>query len=765
MRFLLACLALAAALVLASPVSAQAPAGQDAAAAGATSANLEQLIQTLEDPERREQLLTDLRTLLDAQNTDDTGAAQDGHSISDQISDAVTQHGVRIQAVFSELLDALTAIQDLPEWLNDQFMQPDRQVFWIEIATVGLGFPILVALLARWASGLALGGTIRRLRSGDAPSLQARVFAAITRTLLEAFTVAAVLGAGWAALVIVPRSPEAERIAEIVIQAIAVHTGIGVLARLVFAPYAPPLRPVPVGDEMAAYLYVWAMRITAVGVAGYLISRTALPLGANEVGSHALEIAAAAVMTAMVLILVTQLRSTVRDAIRGSGRGVVRRRFADIWNLLASLYVLVGFGIYVSGAQDGFLFLLRATIVTVVAVAVAIFVQHLATGLLDRLFRVDAELEKRFPGLSKRANLYRPTLKKAIDLVIFVLAAVAILEGWDAGIISALDAETQSGLLRSVGTIALVLVVCIGAWELTASAIGRVLSGTNPDGTPREASSRTKTLLPLLRRAVMVALVVFGGLIVLSELGIDIAPLLAGAGVVGLAIGFGSQALVRDVITGLFMLIEDTVAVGDVVTAGGHTGVVEDLSIRTIRLRDLEGSVHVIPFGDVTSVINLTKDFSYAVLDIGVAYREDTDRVSEVIREVGDEMQADPEWSDRFLEPIEIMGVNELADSAVVIRARIKTPPIKQWGVKREYFRRVKKRFDQENIEIPFPHTTVYFGVDSAGKAPPAHILLQAEEAAKQLEAPAEVPAAPPPAPADVPPESEGAPDDLSRRS
>ena len=802
MRLLIVCLALAAALLAASPLSAQTPGlatgspsaetstetsaeAQETAgpegAAPETAADLRRLIQTLEDPERRAQLLSDLRTLLEAQSgtavggtaVGDTaeapaqGAEQppaDDHSFSDQLSDAVINQGERVQLVFSEVWDAVIAIRDLPEWLDRQINVEYRRDFWIEIATVGLGFPILVALIARWLTGLALGRTIRRLRDAEVPSIQAKIFTAIFRTILEAFTVAAVLGAGWAALVVVPRSFQAEQIALVVIQAIAVQTGIGVLARLILAPYAPHLRVLRVGDEMAAYLYLWVMRLTAVGVIGYVISQTALPLGAGYVGSHALEVAAAAVMTGMLLILVTQLRPTVREAIRGGGKSVVRRRFADIWNLLASLYILVGFGIFVSGAQDGFLFMLRATVISVVAAAAALAAQHLANKLLDRLFAVDEELEKRFPGLRKRANLYRPTLKKAVDIVILALAAVAILEGWNAGVISALDTQTQTAVLRSAGTIILVLIVCVVIWELTASGIARALSGTNSDGSPREASSRTKTLLPLLRRAVLVALVVFGGLIVLSELGIDIAPLLAGAGVVGLAIGFGSQALVRDVITGLFMLIEDTVAVGDVVTAGGHTGVVEDMSIRTIRLRDLEGSVHVIPFGDVTTVVNLTKDFSFALLDVGVAYREDTDRVSVVIKEVADEMQADEAWSALFLEPIEILGVNELADSAVIIRCRIKTPPIKQWGVKREMLRRLKKRFDAENIEIPFPHTTVYFGVDAAGKAPPAHVTLQAEQAAKQLAPPPETPPSdtavqetrPPAQPAsDPPPESE----------
>ena len=183
------------------------------------------------------------------------------------------------------------------------------------------------------------------------------------------------------------------------------------------------------------------------------------------------------------------------------------------------------------------------------------------------------------------------------------------------------------------------------------------------------------------------------------------------------------------------------------VTAGGHTGVVEDISIRTLRLRDVEGAVHTVPFGDVTTVVNLTKDFSYALLDIGVGYREDTDAVSVVIREVGEELRADPDHGPKILEPIEMLGVNELGDSAVVIRARIKTKPILQWGVKREMLRRLKKRFDAEGIEIPFPHQTLYFGVDKDGTSPPGRILLEAEQTAKALEHQPPEPAAEPSAP------------------
>ncbi|MFW6077587.1 MAG: mechanosensitive ion channel family protein, partial [Hyphomicrobiales bacterium] len=190
------------------------------------------------------------------------------------------------------------------------------------------------------------------------------------------------------------------------------------------------------------------------------------------------------------------------------------------------------------------------------------------------------------------------------------------------------------------------------------------------------------------------------------------------------AIGFGSQALVRDIITGLFILIEDSISVGQVVTVGPHTGVVEAMSIRAVRLRDLSGSVHTVPWGDVTSVINLTKDFSFYMMEIGVAYREDVDAVIETIKEVGADLQSDPRFGVHMLEPIEVLGLDSFGDNAVVIKARLKTVPLQQWATGREFNRRMKRRFDELGIEIPFPHRTIYFGEDKAGKAPPARVLV-----------------------------------------
>jgi len=211
----------------------------------------------------------------------------------------------------------------------------------------------------------------------------------------------------------------------------------------------------------------------------------------------------------------------------------------------------------------------------------------------------------------------------------------------------------------------------------------------------------------MLRTTLLSVIVAVVALTALSEIGVNIAPLLAGAGIVGIAIGFGSQKLVQDLITGLFLLLEDSMQVGDVVQLGGQSGLVEALTIRTIRLRAFDGSVHLIPFSAVTTVTNMTRDFSFAVTDVLVGYGEDIDRVGQVLTEIVAGMRTEPRWEDVIRDDMELIGVEQLADSGVMIRTRIKTLPIQRWNVAREFNRRIKIRFDELGIEIPYPHQKI----------------------------------------------------------
>ncbi len=237
-----------------------------------------------------------------------------------------------------------------------------------------------------------------------------------------------------------------------------------------------------------------------------------------------------------------------------------------------------------------------------------------------------------------------------------------------------------------------------------------VNQGTTLDALER--AKRGRTLGSLIRN---VASALIGGiatLMILRELGVDIGPVLAGAGVVGLAVGFGAQTLVRDIISGFFLILEDQVRVGDAAAINGQAGLVEAINLRTIVLRDGEGTVHVFPNGAITTLANRSKDFSYYVIDLGISYREDPDRVTAVLREIGEEMQRDDRLGPLILAPIDVLGVNGFGEWAVMLQLRIKTVPLKQWEVGRELRRRILKVFEERGIEIPFPDRVVTMKVD-----------------------------------------------------
>ena len=268
--------------------------------------------------------------------------------------------------------------------------------------------------------------------------------------------------------------------------------------------------------------------------------------------------------------------------------------------------------------------------------------------------------------------------------------------------------ELPSILILIVVLIATLRVVKFAVKRLKKFLINRANRNEEEDNT--ETEKRVNTLMGILHGLGRVVIWTLFLMILLNKLGINIGPLLAGAGILGLAIGFGAQELVRDMITGFFILLENQIRTGDVAIINGTGGLVEKIELRTVTLRDFSGVVHIFQNGKIDTLSNMTKEWSAMVFDIGVAYKENTDTVMEVIREVGNKLQEDEVYGPKIIEPIEVFGVDQFGDSAVVIKARIKTRPIEQWNVGREFRRRLKHAFDERNIEIPFPHTTVYWG-------------------------------------------------------
>ena len=244
--------------------------------------------------------------------------------------------------------------------------------------------------------------------------------------------------------------------------------------------------------------------------------------------------------------------------------------------------------------------------------------------------------------------------------------------------------------------------------QLLSRMEGRLKAKYAAEGEPpSESGKRVETLLKLVRQGARLAVWITVLLVILKELGVEIGPILAGAGILGLAVGFGAQNLVKDIITGFFFILENQIRIGDVAVINGTGGLVEEINFRTLVLRDVEGVRHIFPHGTVTTLSNRTRDWSGYVFDIGVAYKEDTDRICEVLRGVFRELRQDSAFGPSILEEPEIFGVDRFADSAVVIKGRIKTKPSRQWMVGREFLRRTKLAFDREGIQIPVPHRTI----------------------------------------------------------
>ena len=347
----------------------------------------------------------------------------------------------------------------------------------------------------------------------------------------------------------------------------------------------------------------------------------------------------------------------------------------------------------------------------VVAFIVAQFVARLVRFVMMKLTTQDDPATFRSPIVRRPIRIARTVA----FLLTILIVTPPTLDAMGVSLTYGLQLETVSLWFFESGLrIALISLLAYFATRIPSMLVQRfeilVTQRAGADLGKIEMAERVRTLGGLIRNAITILVTSVAALMILRELQIDIMPVLTGAGIAGLAVGFGAQNLVRDVIAGFFLILEDQVHVGDVAIINGTGGLVESVKLRTIVLRDLSGIVHVIPNGSINELANMTREFSYYVIDVGVAYKEDTDVVTATLREIGADLIEDPAFKPNILAPLEILGVDAFGDSQVTIKIRIKTVPIKQWEVGRELRRRIKKTFDQRGIEIPFPHMSLYVG-------------------------------------------------------
>ena len=507
-----------------------------------------------------------------------------------------------------------------------------------------------------------------------------------------------------------------------VVNAYALSRGLICVVRALAGPFGL-LR---VRAETAAYIEIWARRIVGVGVSGIAFANVALLLGLHHAGYIALLRLVMLIVHLFVVVIILQCRRQVAAAIRAPhGRqGVAaraRNRIASLWHYPAIVIVMGLWAVWALNIRNGYSLLLQYFVGTVAVALVTRLVTIVVLSVIDRGFRISPDLLQRFPGLETRANRYLPLLRKVVAGIIAFVGFVALLEVWGVdAIVWFYGDQIGSRLVSAVLTIGIAALAAAAIWEAANALMDRQLNTLSREGHYARAA-RLRTFQPMLRTALFCVIVAVVGLTALSEIGVNVAPLLAGAGIVGIAIGFGSQKLVQDLITGLFLLLENTVQVGDNVTVSGLSGTVENVSIRTIRLRAGDGAVHIVPFSAVTTLTNSSRGAGNAAVSVNVAYKEDTDRAGQILKDIVTEMRKEPEYRQAIRGDLELWGVDKVDGSMASIVGQIRCTDSGRWPVQREFNRRMKRRFQECGVEIASAGQTILMQV-----AAPAEIAADA---------------------------------------
>jgi small-conductance mechanosensitive channel len=499
-----------------------------------------------------------------------------------------------------------------------------------------------------------------------------------------------------------------------------------VVLRIVLSPATRDLRPLPVSDRAARSMNGGFTAIIMILGYGQLLLQPIFSQTLSQASGQAASAFFALIAVLIAIVMTLRARSAVAAWLlhapeTAEPRSRQVRFLAGHWHWPVLLYLAFLFVVVVVSPASVLLNVLWGSAKVALALIIGLAISGWLTRAALRGVTLPESINHRLPLLQRRLNAFVPKFLTVLRLLIVLVIAVVIFD--TVGLFD-LDGWMRSSIgLAATGAVVSVLFILLFAFLVWLAMNSWVDYRLNPD-FGRPATTREQTLLSLLRNAATIAILVIASMFALSEIGINIAPLIASAGVLGLAIGFGAQKLVQDIITGVFIQLENAMNVGDVVTVGGITGTVERLTIRSASLRDVQGAYHIIPFSSVDLVTNFVRDFAYHVGDYGIGYREDVEDARAAIAEAFEALRADPDHRASIIGDMEWFGVQTLADSAVIVRVRIKTAPGKQWGVGRALNAQVKRVFDERGIEMPFPHQTVYFGEDKRGNAPAAHILI-----------------------------------------
>jgi small-conductance mechanosensitive channel len=569
---------------------------------------------------------------------------------------------------------------------------------------------VAAGLVARRAVKRMVVEPYMRARPAVGAGFGARLGAALQRVMLDLLPLAAfaLVTVGAAHLLFGPGSAERTLQVALATGAILVYA-VSVVSRFVLAPDSAALRPLPVSDHTAAYLHRWIVRVAAIWVFALLIAGLLFVAGVPPEVEIVIRLISGALVGLMLLGMILDARGAVAAAIReanapGAGGSSWRATLAGTWHLLAIAYVILVWLLWAAGTIDHG----RAP----VGAALASLGMVLAYPLLDRW--IGRGIDDIFIGSTGEALLQRPeyavTLHRVMRVLLVVMLLAGVSELWGFRFLGDAGVKIRQAVLEaSFDLLAAAALAAIG-WHFVKVGIDRRLRPREVNGVMVQPSARERTLLPLARNFILIVLALMTLMLVLSGLGVNIGPLLAGAGVLGLAIGFGAQTLVKDILTGVFFLMDDAFRIGEYIQSGSYKGTVEAFGMRSVKLRHHRGPIYTVPFGELKAIQNMSRDWVIDKFNIGITYDSDIDKAKKLIKQIGKELAADPEYGPMFIEPLKMQGVEKFSDFAVEIRVKMMTKPNQQFGIRRKAFSMIKKAFDANGVKFAYPTVQVAGG-------------------------------------------------------
>ena len=728
-RLLLAALSLIAAAAAMASAAAQEPDAEGSAGSPAAlpsdldESEIDALLARLPDDRVRALLLAELKAAARERDAAANAAGEEG------LVGGVDAGGVKLKQTVEATVASLGAIPSTAAKVYRRLAAGPGP---------GEGGPLrLLVLVLVFAVLIAAGAAVEAWYHRRTADLRARIAGAppgsagvrIGRGLLRAFLdlMALVVFALPVVVLFVVMEPPNETARTFVaafFAAILIVRLASLFSRIVFAPAAPALRMVPAKDEDARYLHRRVVQVAAVWAFGATICELMLRQGLAIEAYRLLSAAAGIVVIALFISMFRHFRTPVGNAIKGpdfdhadleaNPPGLrLRAQVGDLWHVIATAYVLIAWVVQVFGAFTGNDRLGSAAIASVVLVLLLPAASYAVRRLLEAAFSGSRAAE----GGEESEPVYVDAIMRSVNVLLVLFTIALLWTAWGGDPRASAAATVGEATAAAVFDVILILVIADMLWKITHTAIDRRLEreGIDPgapaaavpggDGVGGGGGSRAGTLLPLARKTVATVLAMMVVFTILSAFGVDIGPLLAGAGVAGIAIGFGAQSLVRDIASGVFFLIDDAFRVGEYIDVGEAKGTVEHISLRSVRLRHHRGPLNTVPFGEIKTVQNLSRDWVLMKLEFRVPYDTDVERVRKIIKRIGAGLLEDPVMGGSFLAPLKSQGVYAMEDSAMVIRAKFMARPGEQFIIRREAFRRIREAFEAEGI--PFAHRIV----------------------------------------------------------